>query len=164
MTRNLCAPPAQLFNPTISKFCHSSCMVITLHNSKILLSLHCFLTRQFQTSTNLLIGIFEVSNPTNFFFFFFFFEIGRNHVSIRVTIISNITVLQCYLLWKFVSIRRLFQFIVCIGVSTPPQKHQPVLSCQAPSYICKLSKPPFLGNLLPTYWFFMHPPKNWIFP
>ena len=41
-------------------------------------------------------------------------------VSIIVTIISNITVLQCYLLWIFVSIRRLLQLIVCIGVSTPP--------------------------------------------
>ena len=120
MTKNLCAHPGKLFNPAISKFCHCSCMVITLHNSKILLSLHCFLTRKFQTSTNLLIGIFEVSNPTNFFFFF---EIGRNYVSVIVTIISNITVLQCHLLWRFVSIRRLLQFIVCIGVSTPPKNH-----------------------------------------
>ena len=35
-------------------------------NSKILLSLHYFLTPQFQTFTNLLIGIFGVSNPTFF--------------------------------------------------------------------------------------------------
>ena len=49
----------------ISKFCHSSYMVIiTLYNSKILLSLHCFFTPQLQTFTNLLIGIFGVRNPT----------------------------------------------------------------------------------------------------
>ena len=74
MTRNLSAHPAQLLNPTISKFCHSSYMVIiTLHNSKILLSLHCFLTPQFQTFTNLITGIFGVRNLTFFFFFNFFF-------------------------------------------------------------------------------------------
>ena len=37
-------------------------VIITLYNSKILLYLHYFLTQQFQTSTNLLIGIFGVSN------------------------------------------------------------------------------------------------------
>ena len=31
--------------------------------------------------------------------------------------------LQCYLLWTMVSIRRLLQLILCIGVSTSPQKH-----------------------------------------
>ena len=36
-----------------------------------------------------------------------------------VNIISNNTVLQCYLLWIFVSIRKLLQLIVCVGVSTP---------------------------------------------
>ena len=58
-----------------------------------------------------------------------FFDIGRNYVSIIVTIVSNITMLQRYLPWIFVSIRRLLQFIVCIGVSTPPQKHQPLFFC-----------------------------------
>ena len=49
-----------LLNPTISKFCHSSYMVIIkLYNSKILISLYCFLTPQFQT-----FGIFRVRNPT----------------------------------------------------------------------------------------------------
>ena len=92
-------------------------VIITLHNSKILLSLHYFLTPQFQTFTNLLIGIFGVSNP---FFFFFLLRFLRN-VSIIVNIsnISNNTVLQCYLLWIFVLIKRLFQIIVCIGVSAP---------------------------------------------
>ena len=50
-------------------------VIITLYNSKILLSLHYFLTPQFQTFTNLLIGIFGVSNPT-----FFFFRFLRNYV------------------------------------------------------------------------------------
>ena len=114
MTRNLCAHPAQLLNPTISKFCYSSYMVIiTLYNSKILLSLHYFLTPQFQTFTNLLIGIFGVSNPT-------FLRFLRHYMSIIVNVISNNTVLQCYLLWIFVSLRRLLQLIVCIRVSTPP--------------------------------------------
>ena len=39
MTKNLGAHPAWLLNPTISKFWHSSYMVITCHNLKILLSL-----------------------------------------------------------------------------------------------------------------------------
>ena len=120
MTRNLCAHPAQLLNLTISKFCHSSYMVIiTLYNSKILLSLHYFLTPQFQTFTNLLFRIFGVSNPT-------FLSFLRNYASIIINVISNNTVLQCYLLWIFVSIRRLLQLIVCIGVSPshlPSQKH-----------------------------------------
>ena len=103
-------------------------MFITLHNSKILLSLHCFLTPQFQTFTNLLIGIFGLVIPL-----IFLFEIGINYVSVIVTIISNTTMLQCYLVWIFVSIRRLLQLMKCIGVSTPSQKHQPLLFCQAPS-------------------------------
>ena len=87
------------------------------YNSKILLSLHYFLIPQFQTFTNLLIGIFGDSNPN----FFFLLRFLRNHVSIIVNIISNNTVLQCYLLWTFVSIRRLLQLIAYIGVSTPTQ-------------------------------------------
>ena len=102
-------------NPTVSKFCYFSYMVIiTLYNSKILLCLHYFLTPQSQTFTNLLIRIFGVSNPT------FFMRFLRNYVSIIVGLISNNTVLQCCLLWIFVSIRRLLQLIVCIGISTPP--------------------------------------------
>ena len=84
-------------------------VIITLYNSKILLSLHYFLTPQSQTFTNLLIRIFGVSNPT------FFMRFLRNYVSIIVGLISNNTVLQCCLLWIFVSIRRLLRFIVCIG-------------------------------------------------
>ena len=97
-------------------------VIIALYNSEILLSLHCFLTPQFQTFTYMIIGIFGVKNTT---FFCFFFEIGRNYLSIIGNIII-ITVLQCYLLWIFVSIRRLLQLIVCIGVSPshlPSQKH-----------------------------------------
>ena len=91
-------------------------VIITLHDSKILLSLHYFLTPQFENFTNLLIGILGVSNPT------FFLRFLRKYVTILVNIsnISNNTVLQCYLLRIFVSIRRLFQLILCIGISTPP--------------------------------------------
>ena len=126
-------------------------MVITLHNSKILLFLHCFLTQQIQTFTNLLIGIFRLVIPLNFFL-----EIGRNYVSIIVTIISNITVLQHYLLWIFVTIRRFLQLIVCIGVSNPPLKHQPLLFTKLPLKSAHYPPPSI-------YWFFMHPPKNRIF-
>ena len=127
MTRNLCAHPAQFLNPIIPKFCYSSYMVIiSLYNSKILLSLHYFLTPQFQTFTNLLTGIFGVRNPT-----YFFFEIGRNYVSIIVNIIRN-------LLWIFVSIRRLLQLIVCIRVLTLPQKHHRFFFSFLPSPLLNL--------------------------
>ena len=129
MNRNLCAHPAWILNPTISKSCHSCYLVITFHNSKILLSLHFFLIRQFQTFTNLLIGMFGVV----IHLLFFFFEISRNYMSIIVTIISNITVLQFYLLGIFVSIIKLLQLILCTGVSTAPQKHQRLLFCQVSS-------------------------------
>ena len=54
--------------------------------------------------------------------------------------ISNNTVLQCYLVWIFVSIRRLLQLIVCIGVSTPlsPQKHHPFFFSFLPSLVLNL--------------------------
>ena len=54
--QNFVIPPIWLLSQSITQ--------------KILLSLHCFLTPQFQTSfTNLLIEIFGVSNPTYYFFF-----------------------------------------------------------------------------------------------
>ena len=89
---HLCAHPA--LNPTISKFYHSSYMVIiTLYNSKILLSLHCFLTPHFETFTYLIIGILGINNTTIFFILFFFFEIGRNYVSIIINIIIIIIII-----------------------------------------------------------------------
>ena len=109
MTRNLCDHP-ELHNFKILLFLLYG--YNSLYNSKILLFLHYFLTPQFQTFTKI--------------FHLFLFEIGRNFVSIIVNLISNNTVLQCYLLWIFVSIRRLLQLIVCIGVSPlllPSQKH-----------------------------------------
>ena len=117
-------------------------VIITLYNSKILLSLHYFLTPQFQTFTNLLIGIFGVSNPT----FFFFLKFLRNYVSIIINIISNNTVLQCYLLWIFVSIRRLLQLIVYIVVSTAPTSHLKNITpsfAKSPLKSANYPKPPF---------------------
>ena len=123
MTRSLCAHPAQLMKPTISRFFYYSYIVIVIpYNSQILLSLHYFLTPQFQTFAKSLIEIFGVSNPT------FFLRFQRNYVSIIVKIIGNNTVLQCCLLWLFVSIRRVLQVIVCIGVSTPPHLKNIILS------------------------------------
>ena len=144
-------------NSTISKFCYSFYMVIiTLYNSKILLSLDYFFTPQFQTFINLLTGIFGVSNHT-----FFFFEIGRNYVSTIVNIIISNTVWQCCLLWIFVSVRRLLQLIVCTGVSTPPppfppQKHHPFFFFAKP--LLKSANYPSPHPHPKRYCFFMHPP------
>ena len=89
MTRNLGARPAWLLKPTISKFCHSSYMVITLQNLKILRSLlllsHTTISKFYQLARWIFWG---VSNPS-----WFFWEISRNYASIIITIISNITVL-----------------------------------------------------------------------
>ena len=79
------------WTPQFQNFCHFSYMVITLYNllEKSMLSLlllsHPTISKFYQ--------------PTNWNFFglviplnFFFLEIGRNYVSIIITIISNITV------------------------------------------------------------------------
>ena len=130
-------------------------VIITLYNSKILLSLHYFLTPQFQTFTNLLIGIFGVSNPTFFFFFFLLLRFLRNYVSIIVNIISNNTVLQCYLLRIFVSIRRLLQLIVCIGSELHPHlKNITPSFAKSPLKSRKYSSPLFRG-------FTPSPPPIW---
>ena len=87
------AHSAQLLKPTISKFCHSSYVVITLHNSKILLSLQCFPTPQFQTFTNLLIGVFQVSNSTQFFM--------RQVEGMRQLYLLLLVILLCYNVFCF---------------------------------------------------------------
>ena len=139
MTRNLCADPAQLLNLRIPKFCHSFYMVITISNSKILLSLHCFLTRQFQAfTTNLLIVIFGVRNPT----YFFWRQVETMCQLYLLLLAILLTVLQCYLIWIFVSIR-LLQFIVCIGVSTPPQKLQNFFFAKRPLKSANYPRLPF---------------------
>ena len=65
MNKNLGAHPAWLLNPTISKFWHSSYMVITLYNLKILLSMlllsHPTISNFYQPTNLNLLG---VSNPT----------------------------------------------------------------------------------------------------
>ena len=91
------------------------------------LILHSYWTPQFQTFTNLLIGIFRVSNST-----YFFFQRRRNYVSVIVNIVSNNSVLKRCFLWIFVSIKTLLQLIVFIGVSTsqpppPTSKTLPLL-------------------------------------
>ena len=131
-------------------------VIITLYNSKILLSLHYFLTPQFQTFNNLSIGIFGVSNPPLFFLRFL-----RNYVSIIVNIISNNTVLQCYLLWIFVSIRRLLQLIVCIGVSTPPHlKNTTPSFAKSPLKSANYPSPSFLGESPPLKKIIHGPPPT----
>ena len=77
----------------------------------------------------------------------FFLRFLRNYVSIMVNIISNNTVLQCYLLWIFVSIRRLLQLIVCIGVSTPPHlKNTTPSFAKSPLKSANYPSPSFLGD------------------
>ena len=80
---------AQLLNPTISKFCHFFYMVIALYSLNILLSLLLL--------SYLTISIFYQPNNWNSFLLViplnFYLEIGRNYVSIIITIISNIIVL-----------------------------------------------------------------------
>ena len=135
-------------------------VIITLYNSKILLSLHYFLTPQFQTFTNLPIGIFGVSNPTGFCFVFLRFL--RNYVSIIANIISNNTVLQCYLLRIFVPIKRLLLLIVCIEVSTLPTSKtkplllpSPLLNLQIPPPPFRRFTPPSLPHRNITYFIFL---------
>ena len=98
----------------------SSCIATEPHNFKILpicqleflgLVIHCFFFFVFFCL---------------FFLFCFVLRFLRNYVSIIVNVVSN-NVLMCYLLWIFVSIRRLLQLIVCTGVSTPPHSTQAVV-------------------------------------
>ena len=102
--QNFAIPPTWLSSHSITqRYCYP-CITFSLHNFKLLpicqlkflgLVIHCF-------------------------FGGFFGDFWETMCFIIVNIISNNTVLQCYLLWIFVSIRRLLQLIVCIGVSTPP--------------------------------------------
>ena len=122
------------FNKSLIK-CEKFVSCLTQHSKKhwkwpetYKLILHCYWTPQFQNFTNLPIGIFGVSNPLFFFVFFFFFfflfcfvlRFLRNYVWIIVNIVSNNTVLMCYLLWIFVPIRRLLQLSVHWGLNPSP--------------------------------------------
>ena len=67
----------------------------------------------------------------------------------------------------------LFAMDICVNKKAPPthsvhwgltsphsSKTSPLLFCQAPSYISKLSKPRFLGDSPSKHVFFMHRSKN----
>ena len=75
--------------------------------------------------------------------------------------ISNNTVLQCYLVWIFVSIRRLLQLIVWIGFAKP-LKIITLYFFPCPLLNLQSVQAPFLHNSTPIYWFFIHPCKNQI--
>ena len=100
--QNFAIPPIWLSSRSVTqRYCYP-CITFSLHNFKLLpicqlkflgLVIHCF-------------------------FGVFFGDFWETMCFIIVNIISNNTVLQCYLLWIFVSIR-LLQLIVCIGISTP---------------------------------------------
>ena len=103
-------------------------VIITLHDSKILLSLHYFLTPQFENFTNLLIGILGVSNPT------FFLRFLRKYVTILVSIsnISNNTVTMLFALDICVNKKAVPTHSVHWDLNpSPPQKHDP--------FFCQLS-------------------------
>ena len=130
---NFAIPPIWLSSHSITqRYCYP-CITFSLHNFKLLpicqleflgLVIHCF-----------------------FVVFFVFSRFLRNYVSILVTIISNNTVLQCYLLWIFVSIRRLLQLIVCIGVSTPPHyKNTSPSFAKSPLKSANYPSPSLLGD------------------
>ena len=104
--QNFAIPPIWLSSHSITqRYCYP-CITFSLHNFKLLPICQ--------------LEFLGLVIPCVFLLLFFLLRFLRNYVSIIVNIISNNTVLQCYLLWIFVSIRRLLQLIVCIGVSTPP--------------------------------------------
>ena len=138
MTRNLGTHPAQLLNPTISKFWHSSYRIITLHNLQILLSL-------------LLLSHPTISNfyqPTNWNI------LGgqQSHLIITVLVQHNYI---CLGYFTPVSLRRLFN---------THQIHHPIFFANSPlkSASCS-SPPPFSFQAIhPQYIGFscLHTPKN----
>ena len=147
----------------------SSCIATEPHNFKILLfllySYHHFKTQRycypcitFSLQNFKLLPICQLEflglvTPLCFFFIFL-----RNCVSIIVNIISNNTVLPCYLLWIFVSVRRLLQLIVWIGVSIPPHVKNMTLSfAKSPLKSANYPSPFFLGNS------HHHPQKMFLF-
>ena len=102
---NFAIPPTWLLSHSITqRYCYP-CITFSLHNFKLLPICQ--------------LEFLGLVIPC-VFLLFFLLRFLRNYVSIIVNIISNNTVLQCYLLWIFVSIRRLLQLIMCTGVSTPP--------------------------------------------
>ena len=81
-------------------------------------------------------------------------------MSILVNIISNNTVLQCCLLWIFVSIRRV-QLIMCIAVSAPPYlKNMTCSFANSPSKSANYPNPLFRRFPPPPKKFHAPPQKN----
>ena len=86
-----------------------------------------------------------------------FFRLFSAQIEIQQILV--IFVIKNKFLFKFCT-----TLIVCIGVSTPLQKHHLLLSCQAPRYkSTDCPRPPFLRNPLPLYCFFVKPSKSRIF-
>ena len=145
MTRNLGAHPTQLMNPTISKFCHSSYMAITLHNLKILLSRLLFF---YSTIAN-----FYQSANWNFWGLVIPLNLFRD-VSIIITIINNVTGLVSH---SVICFRYFMPIGHCVNSSSNSQcalRSQPPLKNITPS-----SLPSFLA-IHPQYiGFSCIPPK-----
>ena len=132
--QNFTIPPTWLSSHSITqKYCYP-CIIFSLHNFKLLPICQ--------------LEFLGLATPLWLVFLLvFFLRFLRNCVSIIVNIVSNNTVLPCYLLWIFVSIRRLLQIIACIGVSTPPHLKN-TTSSFAKSLLKSANYPSrsFLGN------------------
>ena len=121
--QNFAIPPKWLSHSITQRYCYPS-IALSLHNFKLLPI--CWL------------GFLGLVIPLNFF------KIGRNYVSIIVTIISNITLLQCYLPWIFIAIRRLLQLSVHWGLNPPPpSKTSPFCFAKPPLKFANYPNPPF---------------------
>ena len=122
-----------------SSYCYS-CITFSVHNFKLLPICQ--------------LEVLGVRNPT-VFLCFFLFEIFEK-LSINY---SNNTALQCYLLCIFLSVRRLTQLILCIGVSTTPHlKNTTPSFVKSPRKSANYPSSSFLGNSPPLpKKTFMHP-------
>ena len=113
--QNFVIPPTWLSSHSVTqKYCYS-CITFSLHNFKLLPIYQ--------------LEFLGLVIPVSLFFCWDFWE---TMCQLWFNIISNNTVLQFYFLWIFVSIRRLLQLIVCIGVSTPPHLNRLLLFFRFP--------------------------------
>ena len=130
--QNFAIPPTWLSSHSITqRYCYP-CITFSLHNFKLLPICH-----------------LEFLRLVILLFFIFFLRFLRN-LSIIVNITTNNTELQCYLLWIFLPIRRLLQFIVCIGVSTPPTSKTWPLLLPSPLLNLQTMQAPLFRRFTPT--------------
>ena len=122
--QNFAIPPKWLSHSITQRYCYPS-IALSLHNFKLLPI--CWL------------GFLGLVIPLNFF------KIGRNYVSIIVTIISNITLLQCYFaLDIYCNKKAPPTHSVHWGLNPLPlQKHHPFSFAKPPLKFANYPNPPF---------------------